>query len=359
MSAKTPSRLPIALTVSVGVLVVLMLAHVVAAGQTAAHGPQTPVAKSRTTPRMPDGHPDLSGVWTDRTATPLERDPALGTREFFTDAEFADLSARQRRGEDLRAPRGGNAAGAGAGNPVYDNTVYGDVRSGDPLAKTKRTSLIIGPEGRVPPMLPEAVKRNADRAAAIKGHEFDSYEYRNLEERCIVAFPAMSPPMIPNRNDNTHFQTIQGPGYFVIYQEELHDTRVIPTDGRPHIAQNLRSFQGDSVGHWEGDTLVIDTTNFRADRADPGRVLFRGTSDRLHTIERLTRTSPDTIIYQFTVDDPGTWAKPWTAEFPWNETTGPYEQQLYEYACHEGNHAILGLLGGARAQEAEVAKTKK
>jgi hypothetical protein len=326
------------LTASVGVLVVLVLVRVPAAGQAAASAGKA-AAKSLTPLRTPDGHPDLTGLWDDRTATPLERDTALGTKEFYTDEEFTDLSARQRRGENIR--RGGNTAQ----EAVYDRTVYGYDAKDDPLVSTKRTSLVTGPEGRIPPMLPEAAKRNAARAAAVRGHEFDSYEDRNLEERCILS-NLETIPMIPAQDINIHFQIMQGPGYVVIDQEINHDTRVIPTDGRPHLPQNIRQLQGDSVGHWEGDTLVIDTTNFT------NRTAFRGSGENLHLVERLTRISLDTILYRFTVEDPTTWATPWTAEIPWKKTTA----QIYEYACHEGNTAIQLALGGARAQEKEAAK---
>jgi hypothetical protein len=289
---------------------------------------------------MPDGHPDLTGFWDDRTATPLERDTTLGTKEFYTDTEFADLAERVKRGE-IR--RGGNAAQ----EAVYDRTVYGYDARTDPLASTKRTSLIIGPEGRIPQMLPEAVKRNAARAAAIKGHEFESWEYQNLEVRCILSNLEMI-PMIPAQDINVNFQITQGPGYVVIYQEISHDVRVIPTDGRPHISPLIRQLQGDSVGHWEGDTLVIDTTNFT------NRTAFRGSSEKLHLVERLTRTNADTILYRFTVEDPETWATPWTAEIPWNKT----DKAIYEYACQEGNNFIELALGGARAQEKEAAAKK-
>jgi hypothetical protein len=295
-------------------------------------------ARPYTPQRTPDGHPDLTGFWNDGTATPFERDRALGAKEFYTDEEFAEAAARVKRGETRRA--GNNAQEA-----IYDRTVYGYDASNDPLVYTKRTSLVIGPEGRIPPMLPAATKRNADRAAALKGHEFDSYESFNLEVRCILS-GLETIPMIPAQDINVNFQIMQGPGYVVIAQEISHDTRVIPTDGRPHISRAIRQLQGDSVGHWEGDTLVIDTTNFT------NRTAFRGSSENLHLVERLTRTGPETILYRFTVEDPSTWATPWTAEIAWNKTN----QRIYEYACQEGNNAIFLALGGARAQEREAAK---
>jgi hypothetical protein len=353
-------------------MAVLLLVQVRAAAQAQA-GPaaattaatKAPAGKG-TLPRTGDGKPDLSGLWNDRTGTPLQRDRRLGAKEFYTDQEFADLSTRIRRGENISAgPRANaaetapadaapaNAEGGAAGRAVvqediYDNTIYGDVRKDDPLVSTKRTSLIVGPEGRIPPMLPVAVKRNAAIAAALKGHELDSYEYRNLEERCILS-NLEKIPILPNRDANTHLQIVQGSGWVIIYQELNHDTRLIPTDGRPHIAQNVRQLQGDSVGHWEGDTLVVDTTNFT------NRSAWQGSSENLHLVERFTLTAPETLLYRFTVEDPSTWATPWTVEIPWTRKN----ELLYEYACHEGNDAIRLVLGGARAQEAEAAKSAK
>jgi hypothetical protein len=321
-----------------GVIAVFVIAQLPATGQ--AQGPAAAgraAAKPWTPPRTPDGHPDLTGYWTDGTATPLERDPALGAKEFYTDAEFADVAARLKRGE-LRRPA--NAAQ----EAVYDRTVYGYDYRNDPLAYTKRTSLIVGPTGRIPPMLPDQAARNAARAADIKAHEFDSWEYQSLEVRCILSNLQMI-PMIPAQDINVNFQIVQGPGHVVIYQEISHDVRVIPTDGRPHISPSIRQLQGDSVGHWEGDTLVIDTTNFT------DRTGFRGSSEQLHLVERITRTGPGTVLYRFTVEDPKTWAAPWTAEIPWYKT----DKAIYEYACQEGNNAILLALGGARAQERAAA----
>ena len=335
--ARSQTRSAIAFVASVGVLVVLVLVPVPAAGQAGASTGKA-AAKPWTPPRAPDGHPDLTGFWNDGSATPLERDRTLGTKELYTEAEFADVAARLKRGELRRA---GNAAQ----EAIYDRTVYGYDASNDPLAYTKRTSLVIGPEGRIPQMLPAAAKRNADRAAALKGHEFDSHESFNLEVRCILSNLEMI-PMIPAQDINVNFQIMQGPGYVVIYQEISHDTRVIPTDGRPHISPSVRQLQGDSVGHWEGDTLVIDTTNFT------NRTAFRGSTEHLHLVERLTRTGPGTILYRFTVEDPATWPAPWTAAVPWNKT----DKGIYEYACQEGNNAIQFALGGARAQEKEAAK---
>jgi len=319
----------------VAVIVTIALLAPTAVGQT---------QKTTKPLRTPDGKPDLQGVWSDNTLTPLERPRKLGAKEFYTDAEFADLTRRARAGEKLEEAD----LGAAAPQAVrYDLEVYGFDRSKLRFAPTKRTSLVIGPEGVVPPMLPQARERNAERAAKDKGHEFDSHENRSLSERCIL-LNQVRIPMTPGANEGNLLQIVQGPGYVTLLHEIDHSTRVIPTDGRPHIPQNIRQLQGDSVGHWEGDTLVVDTTNFT------NLTAFRGSSENLHLVERFTRTADDTLIYQFTVEDPATWAKPWTVEVPWTTAKGP----VYEWACHEGNTMISNILRGARVAEAEAAQKK-
>ncbi len=333
-----------ALAVLIAALVVL-LAQAPAAGQTPSPGAKaTTAGKAWTPPRTPDGKPDLQGIWTDNTLTPLERPKKLGGKEFYTDEEFAELTKRARQGEVLEEAE----LGAAAPQAVrYDLEVYGFDRTKLRFASSKRTSLIVGPEGVVPPMLPQARERNAERAAQNKGHEFDSYENRPLQERCILMGQERI-PMIPGANEGNLLQIVQGPGYVTLLHEIDHSTRVIPTDGRPHVPQNIRLWQGDSVGHWEGNTLVVDTRNFTNLSA------YRGSSEKLHLVERFTRTADDTMIYQFTVEDPTTWAKPWTAEVPWTKTKGP----VYEWACHEGNTMISTILRGARVAEQEAAEKK-
>lgn len=195
-------------------------------------------------------------------------------------------------------------------------------------------------------MLPEARERNAGRAAKNKGHEFDSYENRPLQERCILMAQERI-PMLPGAADNNLLQIVEGPGYVVLLHEIDHSTRVIPTDGRPHISHNIRQYQGDSVGHWEGNTLVVDTTNFTDLTA------FRGSGEKLHLVERFSRPDPNTLLYQFTAEDPTTWDKPWTAEIPMAKAQGP----VYEWACHEGNaDELVTILRGARVGEEEAAR---
>jgi len=322
-----------ALTASIAVL---LATQMLLAGQ----APKA--AKAWTAPRTSDGKPDLQGTWTNATLTPLERPKGMGAKEFYTDEEFAELARRVRKGDV------GKEADIGAAAPQalrYDLELYGFDLTKATFASNKRTSLIVGPEGVVPPMLPEARKRNGERAARLKGHEFDSYETRPLGERCIL-MPQERIPMLPAANDNNLLQILQGPGYVTLLHEIDHSTRVIPTDGRPHISQNIRQYQGDSVGHWEGNTLVVDTTNFT------GLTNFRGSGEKLHLVERFTRSAGDTILYTITVEDPTTWDKPWTAEIPFTKAEGP----VYEWACHEGNTMISTILRGARVKEEEAAK---
>jgi hypothetical protein len=335
----------VSLAALVAVVVMALLAQTPAAGQTQASAAKaSPAAKAGTPPRTADGKPDLQGIWTNNTLTPFERPKGLGTKEFYTDQELADLTKRVREGRPGEDVEG---AALGAANPQavrYDLELYGFDRT--KLRYTsKRTSLVVGPEGVVPPMLPQARQRNADRVAKNKGHEFDGPENRPLSERCIM-MGQEAIPMIPGANEGNLLQIVQGPGYVTLLHEIDHSTRVIPTDGRPHVPQNIRLWQGDSVGHWEGNTLVVDTTNFT------NLTAFRGSSENLHLVERFTRAADDTLIYQFTVEDPTTWAKPWTAEVPWTKTNGP----VYEYACHEGNTMIATILRGARVEDEKKGK---
>src|SRR5499427_1715181 len=292
------SHRSLVLTAALAAILVALFVQVTAAGQTA-----TATSKTWTAPRTSDGKPDLQGVWTDNTLTPLERPKKFGAKEFYTDQEFAELTRRAQQGEKLEEAD----LGAAAPQAVrYDLEVYGFDRTKLRFANTKRTSLIVGPEGVVPPMLPQARERNAERAAKDKGHEFDSYENRPLSERCVLMNQERI-PMIPGANEGNLLQIVQGPGYVTLLHEIDHSTRVIPTDGRPHAPQSMRLWQGDSVGHWEGNALVVDTTNFT------NLTAYRGSGEKLHLIERFTRASDDTMIYQFTVEDSTTWAKPWTA----------------------------------------------
>jgi hypothetical protein len=303
-------------------------------------------AKSWTPPRTPDGKPDLEGVWTNNTVTPLERPKDLAGKEFYTDAELAAGMKKEHERLDQNVEEGRPTEPGTADDVHYDFSEYGLDRAQAKLAWNRRTSIIVGPDGTIPPLTPEAAKRRAERRAQAKGHQFDGPESMSLSARCI-ARANVGPPLLPAAY-NSNLQIVQGEGYVVIEAEMIHDARVIPTDGRPHIAKNIKQWMGDSVGHWEGNTLVIDTTNFTD--LNP----FEG-AQNLHVVERLTRVDADTILYQFTVEDPGMWTKPWSGEMPISKMQG----QLYEYACHEANYGLVNTLKGARVAEEEAAKKKE
>ena len=334
-------------TLALGVMVLLTAAS--AAGQASSPVAKTTSAhKAWTPPRTADGQPDLQGVWTNNTVTPLERPKGLAGKELYTEAELQALAKKERERlsqiEDEGQPLANHSGveGAPADDVHYDFSQFGLDRGQSKLAWNRRTSIIVGPDGKIPPLTPEARARLAEIRAKAKGHEFDGPENLTLGARCL-ARPNVA-PLLPTAY-NSNLQIVQGRGYVAIETEEIHDVRMIPTDGRPHIPNTIRQWYGDSVGHWEGNTLVIDTTNFTD--LSP----FRG-AQNLHMIERLTRADEDTILYQFTVEDPGMWTKPWSGELPIVKIQG----QLYEYACHEANYALADTLRGARVTEEQAAK---
>jgi hypothetical protein len=285
-------------------------------------------ANTWTPPRTSDGRPDLQGVWDFRTITPLERASDLGGKQFLTDEEAAQVEAKAAEDRIDRPPR--------AGDPGTYNQFWFD--RGTRVVEDKRSALIVDPpDGKIPPLTPEGQKRKAagGRQALPAGPED-----RNVAERCILGFNS-GPPMEP-RAYNNNVQVFQTPGYVVILNEMVHDTRIVPLDGRPH--GTIRQWTGDSRGRWDGDTLVIDTTNFYNKTAFSER---QGSTPNMHLVERFTRVDSDTLLYEFTVDDPATWTRPWTAAIPMTKS----EERIYEYACHEGNYGMFGILTGARAQE--------
>jgi hypothetical protein len=218
---------------------------------------------------------------------------------------------------------------------------------GTKTVKTLRTSLIVDPpDGRIPALTPEAQKKARDRAEARRLHPADGPEDRSLNERCLLTVTT-GPPMLPGPYNN-NYQIVQTPQSVVIFNEMVHETRSIPTDGRPHLPASVRPWKGDSIGHWEGDTLVVDTTNF-SDRTN-----FRGSGENLHLVERFHRVDAATLLYEFTVDDPASFTRPWSAAIASTKTEGP----IYEFACHEGNYGMLGILSGARADEKKAAQRK-
>ena len=316
-------------------IAVVSLAPVSVEGQ----GP-TAAAKRWTPPRTPDGQPDLQGIWSFATITPLERPSELAGKQVLTDDEAAELQEQAAQSRIDRAPR--------EGDPGTYNQFWFD--RGTKVVATKRTSLIVDPpDGRIPPLTPEAQQREAARAAVLRGRP-SSYEDRGLSERCIVR-PWSGPPITPG-NYNNNVQLFQAPGYVVIFLEQNHDARIVPLDGRPHLGQRIRQFLGNSRGRWEGNTLVVDTTNF-TDHV--GKSNFRGSGGNMHLVERFTRTDADTLNYEFTVDDPTSFTKPWTAVLPMTKSQG----EIYEYACHEGNYTIANILHAARAEDRAAAEEVK
>jgi len=306
----------------------------------------TAADKNWTPPRTPDGRPDLQGVWDYRTIAPLERPPELGTKEFFTAEEAAKFESEenQRQNRDLIDPEVGGLNYPPGGVIPYNEFWYD---RGNKLG-SRRTSLIVDPpDGRLPPWTSEGQKVAELRAARSRddqlGHPHaDSWEDRPLQERCLIGLNA-GPPMTPGAYNN-NVQLLQTPGYVVILNEMVHSARIVPMDGRAH--GNIRQWKGDSRGHWEGDTLVVDTINFKRETN------VAGTSANTHLIERFTRTGPDTLAYEFTVDDSTMWTKPWKAVVPMLKSDEP----IYEYACHEGNYAMRSILAGARAADKAAKK---
>jgi len=334
--------------VSVDVLTVLVAVGLLATIPVAGQGPSattrtsTTPAKAYTPSRTPDGQPDLQGFWTNSTYTQLER-PKGVTNEFYTPEEAVEAEKRAAERENEQTKPGTTA------DVHYDFTQFGLDRSQSAFARNLRTSLIVDPpDGKLPPVTAEAQKRAADRNAATKarGGQYDAVENMPIGSRCIIMAGA-GPPMM-NAGYNSNYQIVQAPGYVMILTEMIHDVRIIPLnlDGRPQPHQNVRQWMGVSRGRWEGSTLVVETTNFN------GKNAFRGASENMRVTERFTRVAADTILYRFTVDDPATWARPWTAEMPMQKTEGP----IFEHACHEGNYGIANILAGARADEKRAAE---
>jgi hypothetical protein len=328
-------------------VLVLLFAQTPAIGQTAPAATKAAnTTKAWKPTRTPDGRPNLQGYWTNNTITPLERPKGLGAKEFYSEAELAELMKHEQNRVALNEEEGRPTEPGTAEDVHYDFSQFGLDRGQAKLSWNRRTSLIIGPEGTVPSLLPEARKRNAEIAAQNKGHEFDGPENRPLSARCLV-LGQESVPMLPGGYNN-NLQIVQGAGYVATIHEMNHSVRIIPTDGRPHAPGDIRQWRGDSRGHWEGNTLVVDVTNFT------GRNPFRGSSEKLHVVERFTPVDADTLLYRFTVEDPETWDKPWTAELAMSRVDGP----IYEFACHEANYGLRNTLRGARVAEQEEAARK-
>ena len=334
----------------VGLTTLLSLAQ----GQVA---PNTTMAKAKavtqnwTPPRTVDGHPDLQGFWANNNATPMERPKELAGRETLTDEEVAAL---KKKAHEMFSGNGDAAFGDNLFETVYANVKgtkkgfksvdgeTGDYSSvwNDERDWNNRTSLITDPpDGRLPALTPEGQKRREANAAA-RTRPAATPEDRALQERCITYG---SPQMVAGYQ--SYYQVVQTPKSVVIMTEMIHDARAIPLDAGPHLPPAVQQWFGDSRGHWEGDTLVVDTTNYKP------RSFMSISSEKLHVIERFSRTALDILQYEITINDPGTWTKPWSLMIPLKRSLKP----VYEYACHEGNIGMVGILAGARAEEKAAA----
>jgi hypothetical protein len=301
--------------------------------------------------RTPDGQPDLQGVWDAASMTPLERPAELGSKEFYTPEEMA--AYEKQRAHELDRDRRDGSADADLARAYND----GWFDRGAHLGSNRRTSRIVEPaNGRFPAMTPAAAQKYRELHAWLAQHAGDGAETRTLYDRCLV-FSQSGPPFLPG-NYNNFYQIVQAPGMVAILSEMGHQLRAIPLTGgsagkHSALPQTVRQWEGDSVGHWEGETLVVETANFRGGEQSRFGVQYDGMSDEnLRVIERFTRTGPGTILYRATVTDPTVYTEPWTVELPLEKSDGA----VYEYACSEGNYGLVGILSGARAQERAASK---
>jgi hypothetical protein len=350
-------------------LLILSCATALLAGTAVAQDKPAPTVKASaakktwSVPRLPDGHPDLQGNWTNATLTPLARPQQFASKPTITEDEASKAEAaakgiyEDRRSQNAEQDR----------DHAYNSLFFDRGQSYARVDGQIRTSLIVDPaDGQVPARVaggrggrggrgrgaapanaaPEAAEEGSARTATIG--RFDSVKDRPLGERCLLGFGSTSgPPMMPVLYNN-NYQIVQTKDSIMIMVEMVHDVRLVRMDGSPHLPSTMRKWLGDSIGHWEGDTLVVDTTNFTT------KTHYQGASDDLHVIERFTRVDDHSILYRFTVEDPKTWTKPWTAEYPFLAT----DEHIYEYACHEGNYAMPDILGGARKDDAAAAAKK-
>ena len=389
MSAR--SRLSIAGIVAVALSIASysfapLAAQAPATAKPATSKPAAPAAKGKpwVVPRTPDGKPDLQGNWTNETQTPLERmgkqgatltneeakaieDRAKAVAEFRdkdsdpnrpTPTKGGDARVLTAPGEPSFIERISEAAGGKVGGYNGFWLAPGDkVITIDGVA---RSSIIVDPpDGHIPAVTAEARQRAAARAAATKGMgEFDHPELRPLGERCLLSFGSNAgPPMLPNYFYNNNYTIVQTKDHVMILSEMVHDVRIIRLNVTEHLPKSVRPWLGDSIGHWEGDTLVVETTNFHPTQLASGGLLYayRGASENLKVTERFTRSGPDTIVYKFTMDDPSTFAAPFSGELPFNRM----DELVYEYGCHEGNYAMSNMLNGERVREREATQKKQ
>jgi hypothetical protein len=297
----------------------------------------------RAIPRLADGKPDMQGYWTNQTFTPFERPAEFKDKQFFTGDEAEAYALR--RLEDLKDQPRGDEVKSDA-DIHYDDAIW--LLEGYKKSAMLRTSIVTDPtDGRLPPLNADGQRRAQERAAARKGiGPFDSAQARGLSERCIY-WAHEGPPILPT-GYLSNVLIVQAPQTFVLQPEMMPVARIVPLDNRPTVGPAIRAYRGDSRGRWEGDSMVIETSNYSEKTA------WRGASERLKVTERLTMTSPTTIRYQFTVEDPSTWTRPWSGEYEMVRIDGP----LFEYACHEGNYQLPGILRGARKGEADAAAAR-
>jgi hypothetical protein len=378
---------------SVAAFVSVALSAVAMSAQSTAPAPKpagAPVAQAAAKgkpwvmPRTPDGKPDLQGNWTNETQTPLERMGATGGT--LTDAQATAIEERALLVEEHRdkasdpnrpaPPKGGEAGRLAAPGQQSFIEIISEAAGGavggyngfwlDPglnvirIDGVARSSIIIDPpNGRVPPLTDAGKKRVAEiNARARKVGEFDHPEARPLADRCLLSFGSNAgPPMLPNYFYNNNSTIVQTKDHVMILSEMVHDVRIIRLNDTKHPPAHIRPWMGDSIGRWEGDTLVVETTNIHPMQLDQTSILwaYRGATENLKVTERFTRTGPDTIRYRFTMDDPATFTAPFTGELPFTRI----DEQIYEYACHEGNYAMTNILSGERVKEREAAKTKQ
>ncbi len=324
-------------------------------------GVTTPSAAQSQTPaagvasRTAWGQPDLQGVWDFRTITPMERPEALADQEFLSAEDVADL-------EQGIADRDARLAARPAQRTVATNSVDRGVDGapgsynqfwmdrGTRVIGTRRTSLVVDPpNGRIPPMTSAGEQRRAAEREYVRDHPADSWADRSIYERCILGFNS-GPPIEP-RAYNNHMQVFQTPDHVVIFNEMVHDARIIPLVPRDPLPDHLRQWMGDSRGRWEGDTLVIETSNLDRLNSFTWR---QGATQDMQLVERFTRVDDGTLLYEFTVEDPATWTRPWSVEVPMTRSS----DQVWEFACHEGNYGMDGILSGHRADERAASESR-
>ncbi len=316
------------------------------ANPVAAQTPDPAPVAGYTVPRTADGQPDFEGFWTNATYTPLQRRDGVAG-EFYTAEEVAASEARAAERESAQTVPGTTA------DVHYDFTQFGLDRSQSTLASSLRTSLIFDPpDGRIPPRTAagERIMAQREEQVRLRGGRFDAVENNQLSDRCIIMGGA-GPPMM-NMVYNSNYQIVQSRDYVMFLVEMIHDARIIPLDDRGQADQKVRQWMGTPRGHWEGDTLVIETANFN------GKNPYNGSTENLLVTERFTRVDDETIVYRFTIDDASMWTRPWSAELLMKKTIGP----IFEHACHEGNYGLTNTLAGARFEEklaAEEAAAQK